>query len=73
MESKLYNQEQEALRQKEEMEARFEKQQKQINDLVATISSNSTDPNIEITTDEETGRRYSYNHSSGETTWVDEE
>ena len=73
MESKLYNQEQEALRQKEEMEARFEKQQKQINDLVATISSNSTDPNIEITTDEESGRRYSYNHSSGKTTWVDEE
>jgi len=77
METRLYDQEQEAIRLKEEMEARmearFEKQQKQINDLVATISSNSTDPNIEITTDEETGRRYSYNHSSGETTWVDEE
>ena len=89
MESKLYDQEQEAIRQKKEMakmESRFTKQQQQINDLMTKVGSISTDPKIEIMVDdtstdpkiqiivdEKTGRRYSYCPSSGETVWVDKE
>merc|ERR1711865_329804 len=55
------------------MEARFEKLQQQMNELMDKNSSNSAEVvEIEIIADEN-GRRYSYNHGSGESTWVDEE